>query len=171
MNAAATLDTPVTAHVHALNVAVLLGSPATVVDLVHELDSHMDEEFPNSCPLFDEDEGEEQDWIRLGAMASPEYANNNCYGATHAVDELIVTQVGQEPGVGYGTVELEWETGVHWANTLTCDRTAWVVDYTARQFNPALPFPYVAPLASWKDVIDGYVAAQYGAPASQTHLH
>ncbi|MGV8846052.1 MAG: hypothetical protein ACOH1Y_17905 [Propionicimonas sp.] len=160
-------------HVAALSAASLAGAPAIVLDLVHEIDDFMDEEFLNCSLAFEEaDEYGDGDWTCLADMAVWQFAGNNCETATEHVLELIVTRIGQDEGTEHGTVELTWDPNVHFANTVTVDGTTWVVDYTARQFDRALPFPYVAALPDWKQVIDAASHAEHGTPlASTLHLH
>ena len=160
-------------HMVALNTASLAGAPAIVLDLVHELDDFMGEEFLNCSLAFEEaDEYGDGDWTCLADMAHWEFAGNNCETATEHVLELIVTKIGQDPGVAHGTAQLDWEPDMHFANTVTVDGATWVVDYTARQFDKTLPFPYVAALTDWKQVIDAASHAEHGTrPTSTLHLH
>ncbi|MGV8846096.1 hypothetical protein [Tessaracoccus sp.] len=181
--AAVALDPATT---HALECAARAGAPAAVLDLIRAVDAHMDEQFPNVCVAIAatarEDGDESGGMVHLWELSDEEFADGNCYKATHHIKDVIIPTLSQEPGVTHDAAHLDWvvapdsDPEQHWANLVTSEGAAWVVDYTARQFNTSLPFPYVAVPADWKRVIDGCADTQYTRPfrlvyESTVHLH
>lgn len=91
--------------------------------------------------------------VELQELGDPRLALGNCWAATN---ELI-----EEAGAGaFGA---EWvdeitirrpRLGGHHVAVLAGDTEGlYVIDYTARQFHPDLPFPYVAGVKEWLDKI------------------
>ncbi|WP_422759239.1 hypothetical protein [Paenarthrobacter sp. C1] len=91
-----------------------------------------------------------QETVRLEELGDPRLALGNCWAATNE----IIEQVG---ACGFGADWLDEITirrrrlgGQHVA-LLAGDRDGThVMDYTARQFHPDMPFPYVAGVEEWK---------------------
>lgn len=95
-----------------------------------------------------------QDTVRLDELGEPRLALGNCWAATNEVIEEV------------GAAEF----GAEWLDEITIRRTRlggqhvailagdldghYVIDYTARQFHPELPFPYVAGIEEWKDRVE-----------------
>lgn len=130
-------------------------------------------EFPDHSPGGAE-------WVNLSDMTDPYLAGNNCHAATHAVLEHVVTQIGQPEEWTAGTVELVFvrtvpgdaDSSVHWANTLSSvTGEEWVVDYTARQFDPAVPFPLVARREAWQGWVMERVEGEYGLTLFEAVSH
>ncbi|QOD06094.1 hypothetical protein [Pseudarthrobacter sp. BIM B-2242] len=92
--------------------------------------------------------------VRLAEMGDPGLALGNCWAATN---ELI-----EEAGAS--AFEAEWvdeitlkrrRLGGHHVALLVGDRDGtYVVDYTARQFSPDLPFPFVAGVKDWMAAVE-----------------
>lgn len=90
-----------------------------------------------------------QHTVRLEELGDPRLALGNCWAATNEVIEQI----------GAAELGAEWldEITIHRARLggqhvalLAGDRDGmYVIDYTARQFHPELPFPYVAGVDEW----------------------
>lgn len=121
-----------------------------------------------------------EEWTNLSAMTDPLQAGNNCFAVTHAVVEHIVTQVGQPEGWDVGTVELffegtrgnEADGGVHWATTFTSvTGEEWVMDYTARQFDPSAPFPLVARRDAWQAWVASRIGDEFGLVLTEATAH
>jgi len=95
-----------------------------------------------------------QETVRLVELADPQLALGNCWAATNEIIEEA------------GPVEF----GAEWLDEITIRRTRlggqhvailagdrdgeYVIDYTARQFHPELPFPYVAGVDEWKATVE-----------------
>lgn len=95
-----------------------------------------------------------QHTVRLDELGDPRLALGNCWAATNE----IIEQVGSA------------ELGAEWLDEITLSRNRlggqhvailagdqdgrYVIDYTARQFHPELPFPYVADFEEWKAGIE-----------------
>lgn len=92
--------------------------------------------------------------VRLAEMGDPGLALGNCWATTN---ELI-----EEAGAS--AFEAEWvdeitlkrrRIGGHHVALLVADRDGtYVVDYTARQFSPDLPFPFVAGVRDWMTAVE-----------------
>lgn len=92
--------------------------------------------------------------VRLADMGDPGLALGNCWATTN---ELI-----EEAGAS--AFEAEWvdeitlkrrRLGGHHVALLVADRDGtYVVDYTARQFSPDLPFPFVAGVKDWMAAVE-----------------
>lgn len=145
-----------------------------LADLVGVLDDIADSaaqiEFPDHSGISEYDDGDEP-WATLADLYAPLVASQNCHAATPALIEALVDQIGLPPGMHVDAVRLTWmaEAGSpqHWALTLDSAETGtWVLDYTARQFDPALPFPLVAPLAEWQATITAAAAREFGWAAT-----
>lgn len=91
--------------------------------------------------------------VQLQELGDPRLALGNCWAATNELIERV------------GAAEF----GAEWVDEITIRRTRlgghhvavlagdtdglYVIDYTARQFHPDLPFPYVAGVKEWLDKI------------------
>lgn len=79
--------------------------------------------------------------------ATSDGALGQCFGASQ---RFAMWMIGEPADIH--VVELEWEPG---PASVYCSHFAvvvdeLVVDLTARQFDPALPFPWVTPYEEWK---------------------
>ncbi len=87
-------------------------------------------------------------------MADPSNASGRCYETAYTIvrsDYLSDCEV-VVLGPQNGNVDDWWHAAVYVPNELTGSGT--VHDYTARQFDPNLPFPYVTDFDTWVDVIE-----------------
>lgn len=106
------------------------------------LEEYGDLEIPDHSPA-------RQHTVQLQELGDSRLALGNCWAATNE----IIEQVGAA------------ELGAEWLDEITIRRTRlggqhvgllagdadghYVIDYTARQFHPDLPFPYVAGVDEW----------------------
>jgi hypothetical protein len=89
--------------------------------------------------------------VELGEMRDPDLARGNCWAATSEIIEHV------DPGE-FLARELNELTidgnGQHVALHVVDGDGEYIVDYTARQFNADLPFPFVASYHDWKTAIE-----------------
>ncbi|HEX9227286.1 MAG TPA: hypothetical protein VF885_11635 [Arthrobacter sp.] len=92
--------------------------------------------------------------VRLDELGDPLLALGNCWAATN---ELIEAAGASEFGVDWVdeiTIARRRLGGQHVA-ILAADRDGmFVIDYTARQFHPDLPYPFVAGIEDWMAAIE-----------------
>lgn len=95
-----------------------------------------------------------QETVRMDELGDPRLALGNCWAATNEVIEQIgPTEFGAE-WLDEITIRRSRLGGQHVA-ILAGDRDGhFVIDYTARQFHPDLPFPYVAGVEEWKTAVE-----------------
>lgn len=95
-----------------------------------------------------------RDTVRLDELGDPALALGNCWAATN---ELIEEAGAAEFGVDWVdeiTISRRRLGGQHVA-VLAADRDGmFVIDYTARQFHPELPYPFVAGVEDWKAAVE-----------------
>lgn len=89
--------------------------------------------------------------VQLDELGDPDLARGNCWAAT---SELI-------ENVGAAEFDAEWLDeitltghGQHVAILVAHRDGLHVIDYTARQFSPELPFPLIADVESWKRIVE-----------------
>ena len=93
------------------------------------------------------------DWLTIENMANPKYALNNCWSvSSKLVESLTFSMYGDINKVD--TVTLEHDGWEHCAVLLENEEEKVVVDFTARQFDPAAAFPTVMPFHDWRDYIE-----------------
>ena len=87
------------------------------------------------------------EWVTLSQMADGAVARNNCW----AVTAELLERMGQDEFEGDTVAQIEIEgSGVYHAAIVThVDGQHYVVDYTIRQFDQSLPFPYVGTQEDW----------------------
>lgn len=125
-------------------------------------------EFEDASSLADE-QGE---WVTLTDMEDPARAGNNCFGATHAIDEFIVTSIGVDEDSSARTVEAVFTDGkVHWANIIRMPEADMVIDYTARQFDESVAVPLVLPVDEWAQWVSARVEQRYGAALGSMNVN
>lgn len=125
-------------------------------------------EFEDSSSLADENDG----WVTLADMEDAVRAGNNCFGATHAVDEFIVTSIGVDEDSSAHTVEAVFADGkVHWANIIRMPEADMVIDYTARQFDKSVAVPLVLPVDKWAQWVSGLVEQRYGVALDSMNVN
>jgi len=93
--------------------------------------------------------------LTLKDMSDPINAQANCWAVANEIMEVSSPH-------DFGANELEIvslqnEKDYHAALYMTIGKSEVVVDYTARQFDPNLPFPLVASLADWKTTIGNHL--------------
>lgn len=92
--------------------------------------------------------------VRLHELGDPLLALGNCRAVTN---ELIEAAGAGEFGAEWVdeiTIARRRLGGVHVA-ILAADRDGmFVIDYTARQFHPDLPYPFVAGIEDWKAAVE-----------------
>jgi len=94
------------------------------------LNEYVDVEVYNHSPHVSDD------FIQIHACSDPDVAYNNCHAVSSEL--YMFTEVPM--------VRVDFSNGtVHYANS-DCSH---VVDYTARQYDPAAPFPLVLGLDEW----------------------
>lgn len=88
--------------------------------------------------------------VELYRMADPEIARGNCWAATGEVIEL-----------GAAELDAEWVDelmisgrGQHVAILAGYREGHAVVDFTIRQFDPGLPFPWTGTVEEWKNTVE-----------------
>lgn len=85
-----------------------------------------------------------RDTVRLGELGDPNLAAGNCWAATAEIIEQVGASEFEAEWLEEITIRRTRLGGQHVA-ILTGDRDGrYVIDYTARQFQPDLPFPFVA---------------------------
>ncbi|WP_354214515.1 hypothetical protein [Arthrobacter sp. UYCo732] len=95
-----------------------------------------------------------QDTVRLEELGDPRLALGNCWAATNEVIDQV----------GAAEFNAEWldeitlcraRLGGQHVAILAGDRDGhYVIDYTARQFHPELPFPFVTGVEEWKAAVE-----------------
>jgi hypothetical protein len=95
-----------------------------------------------------------QEAVRLDELGDPRLALGNCWAATNEViDQIGASEFGAD-WLDEITIRRKRLGGQHVA-ILAGDRDGdYVIDYTARQFHPDLPFPYVAGVEEWKASVE-----------------
>lgn len=88
--------------------------------------------------------------VELHQMADPDTARGNCWAATNEIIEL-----------GAGELGAEWldeitiaGRGEHVAVLAGYPDGHAVIDYTIRQFDPGLPFPWTGTADEWKAAVE-----------------
>jgi hypothetical protein len=88
------------------------------------------------------------DWVKISDMMNPDIARNNCWVTSNEI---------------YENVELEEYANIHEVDIIGVEATGCthyavyvaneteqvVIDFTARQFSPDAPFPFVLPVDKW----------------------
>lgn len=95
-----------------------------------------------------------QGTVTLAELGNPRLALGNCWAATNEIiEEAGAVEFGAE-WLDEITIRRTRLGGQHVA-ILAGDRNGdYVIDYTARQFHPELPFPYVAGIEEWRARIE-----------------
>jgi hypothetical protein len=93
--------------------------------------------------------------LTFADMADGTKAVGNCWSlTTDLIERIHPSELGGEE---IDMVSLKTEKEYHTAVMIMANEKEWVVDYTARQFDPQLPFPYVAPISDWEKKISGFM--------------
>lgn len=92
-----------------------------------------------------------RDYVLLEEMGEPDLARGNCWIITNEIIEQV------DPGE-FGAHTLTELTidghGHHVALLVTDAHGEYILDYTARQFSPDLPYPFVASYVDWLAAIN-----------------
>ncbi|HEX9089784.1 MAG TPA: hypothetical protein VF867_19990 [Arthrobacter sp.] len=93
-----------------------------------------------------------QTTVTLGQLGDPRLALGNCWAATNEViEEAGASAFGAE---WVDEITISRKIGGQHVAILVADADGmYVVDYTARQFSPDLPFPYVAGVKDWMESV------------------
>jgi hypothetical protein len=123
-------------------------------DCVHS-GQYVAEEYENLDIANHSDVGEE--WVTLGDMADPAIARNNCYiASSEIVQNIDPAEFGAER-LNVVSLTSKEANVTHGAVKATIDGKEMIFDFTARQFDPELPYPYVADHDTWQKTIEkGY---------------
>lgn len=94
-----------------------------------------------------------QGTVTLEQMGDPRLALGNCWAATNEViEEAGPSEFGAE-WLDEITIRRRRLGGQHVAILVADTDGMYIVDYTARQFSPDLPFPFVAGIKDWMDAV------------------
>jgi hypothetical protein len=90
--------------------------------------------------------------VTLSELGDPYVARGNCWMTSMELLENIGAEMG--PG-GLDLIGMTGRRfgGYHAALVLTDPDGEYVIDYTIRQFNPGLPFPYTGTVPEWAALI------------------
>lgn len=149
--------------------------PLEVRETLDYIETDMDMiEFENNSSNND------TDWVTITDMKDHNKAGNNCFAVTSALSTHIVEQVGLPQGWSNYEIELYYTgsnkksgDGVHWANILKNEETGeeWIIDYTARQFDPHAPFPLVSHRQEWRHWISTVIRNKYGGELQDEKIY
>jgi len=91
--------------------------------------------------------------ITIAQLANGDIARNNCLIASRELVEVAEDNSfgGERPHL----IAIANEDTYHAAIATWVENDWYVIDFTARQFDPNLPFPLVAQQWTWKETIDG----------------
>lgn len=87
------------------------------------------------------------EWVTVAEMSDPDLARNNCWAVSNEIYENLSAE-----GFGVDEVDIigvEAPGCTHYAVVLMNANDSVVVDFTARQFSPDAPFPYIVPVKVW----------------------
>jgi hypothetical protein len=92
--------------------------------------------------------------VTLAELGDPRLALGNCWAATNEIIEQVgASEFGAE-WLDEITIRRRRIGGQHVAILAGDCNGEFVIDYTARQFHPELPFPYVAGVEDWKATVE-----------------
>lgn len=113
-------------------------------------DVHANLEFPNHAA---EEHG---GYLVLADMADPDKAYNNCDAASSEIVERLHPSDFDADEIRYIGVETVNSEKFHAAVLVIKNGNQYIADYTIRQFNPALPYPYVNTKEKWLEELRSY---------------
>jgi hypothetical protein len=102
-----------------------------------------------------------QGTVTLGELRDPRLALGNCWAATNEVIEEAGASAFGADWVDQITVKRRRLGGQHVAILVADRHGMYVVDYTARQFSPDLPFPFVAGVKDWMAAVEKASGAKW----------
>lgn len=90
-------------------------------------------------------------YVNLKDMVDGDVARGNCWAMTNELIEIVDTSAfdGAE-WLDEISIETSWGLN-HTALFVGTEDGGYVVDYTARQFDKSLPFPFIASSVEWKN--------------------
>lgn len=113
----------------------------------HVLEEFADLEIPDHSPA-------RRGTVRLDELGDPSLALGNCWAATNELIEEAGSVEFDVEWVDEITISRRRLGGQHVA-ILAADRDGmFIIDYTARQFHPELPYPFVAGVQEWKAAVE-----------------
>lgn len=89
------------------------------------------------------------EWVTVADMADPAIARNNCWATSNEVYENTSLNTFADNVDEVDIVGVEATGCTHYAVYVANVDEQVVVDFTARQFSPDAPFPFVLPVAKW----------------------
>jgi hypothetical protein len=92
--------------------------------------------------------------VALGELGDPRLALGNCWAATNELIEQAGASAFGADRVDEITLRRRRLGGQHVALLVADADGTYVVDYTARQFHPDLPFPFVAGVQDWLTAVE-----------------
>ena len=100
------------------------------------------------------------EYVNLLQMADGDIAQGNCYRASCFVVDLLENEAFG--GENMHVIAISDGEAFHAALAMSVDDNWYIVDFTARQFDENLPFPYIATQDEWKREIDNALASFTG---------
>lgn len=119
------------------------------MSLLQELKAQSEEIFADMADLDVANHSRKGDeWVRVADMADPEIARNNCWAVSNEIYENF-DLTAYAPIDEVDIVGVEAPGCTHYAVYLANHEEAVVLDFTARQFSPDAPFPFILPVDKW----------------------
>jgi hypothetical protein len=88
------------------------------------------------------------EWVKVSDMTNPDIARNNCWVTSNEIYENVeLEEYANIDEVDIIGVEATGCT--HYAVYVANETEQVVIDFTARQFSPDAPFPFVMPVDKW----------------------
>lgn len=88
------------------------------------------------------------EWVKVADMIDPDIARNNCWVTSNEIYENVeLEEYASIDEVDIIGVEATGCT--HYAVYVANQTEQVVIDFTARQFSPDAPFPFVLPVDKW----------------------
>lgn len=119
------------------------------MSLLQEIKMQLEEIYADSADLDVANHSRKGgEWVKISDMADPEIARNNCWAASNEIYENfdLSAYVALEE---IDIIGVEAAGCTHYAVYLADGEESVVLDFTARQFSPDAPFPFVLPVANW----------------------
>jgi hypothetical protein len=93
--------------------------------------------------------------LTLADMGDPQLAQSNCWAVVSEIIENVSSSEFNSREIDF--ISLKNDDNYHAGVYVALSGQDFVVDYTARQFNPKLPFPLVATVENWEATITPYL--------------
>lgn len=94
------------------------------------------------------------DVVQLGSLGDAETARGNCWAASNEIIEMVGPFGFEAEELDDVTLRNRRARNYHVALLVRDQDGEYIADYTARQFDPGLPFPFVASYPEWKASIE-----------------